>query len=504
MKRLVSSWRETLQVQHLRALGVLSAGLLLAECNVLSSRHYVRFDASAGQLYTLSDATLSVLSDLETPTEVTVLLGSEDPLLVDLRHILAAYQAETRHLRVRYLDPDRDVVEFHALEQKHDIGGETNEQGATIADTAVVVSNEQRSWYIRSPSLAEFDEEGRLRLRLEAKLTEGLAHLRDSEVVSVCFTTGHGELSIDDTAPEGLVELRGRLSRSNIEVRRVPLDVPDPAAALAACDAIFVVAPDRPWPASHAQALQKRFRAGSHLALFLDPIVDSEGTISESGLGALLETLGLKETPSFILERSPEHRLPTGMGEVFFAEAKTHPATRGLTTDSSRTDARVIAAFAQPFEKLASSTVSPILQTSSEAILLGSLSSTEETSESGTHTLAFAGSSARPDGSPQRWIVVGTSNILENTSYRDPIFFGNQQFSESTFSWLLERPELVSVPERPPLDAGLQLTEESLGELLRYVLIYMPLSAACTGALVLYRRRKNEDESHPGGEARSV
>lgn len=501
MKQLLSYFGKKFSTEKMRAVGVLSAGLLLAECNVLSSRHYERFDASEGKRYTLSEATLRVLSELKERTEVTVLLGSEDPLLVDLRHLLTAYQAETNRLRVRYIDPDRDIAEFLALEKKHDIGGETDQQGGTIADTAILLSGPQRSWYIRSQNLAEFDEEGRLRLRLETKLTEGLAQLQDSRIISACFTTGHGELSIDDTAPEGLVELRRRLARSNVDVKRVPIDVPDPGAALTNCDAILVVGPSRPWPSSHTQALLRKFRAGSHVGLFLDPIVDGEGRVSKSGLAPLLEALGVTEIPTFILERSPEHRLPTGMGEVFFAEANTHPMTLGLSTESTRTDARVIVAFAQPFEKTATSRVTSVLKTSPQAILLDDLKATPSDKQRQL-TLAFAGSTARADGTAQKWAVVGTSNVLQNTSFSDPVFFGNRRFSESSFAWLLEKPHVVSVPERPPLQAGLQLTEESLAQLLRYVLVYMPLSAGFAGALVLYRRRKSEDESHPGGELR--
>ena len=42
---------------------------------------------------------------------------------------------------------------------------------------------------------------------------------------------------------------------------------------------------------------------------------------------------------------------------------------------------------------------------------------------------------------------------------------------------------IVSVPEKASHDVGLSLTEESLGEVQRYVLMYMPASAALLGSL---------------------
>lgn len=488
--------------EHWQALGVLCAGLLLAEVNVLSSRHYFRFDASEGQRYTLSEPTRQLLSDLSRPIDVFVLLGSEEPLLVDLRHLLTAYQALSPYLRITFIDPDRDVAKFVALSRKHDLGAEGDEQGGTIADTAVFLESGERSWFIRASQLSELDADGRVRLLLEARLTEGLAQVQDSQELRICFVTGHGELSIDDTSEEGLMEVRRRLERGNIRVERVALDVPEPEQALSACDAIAVVGPERPWPTTHTEALVTAFKKGAQMALFLDPIVDSEGKIARSGLGDLLDAMGVVENPTFILERSPVHRFPTGMGEIFFAEVSTHPITRGLSTDGARTDARVVATFARPLTRSPNSSVVPLLQTSSDAVAIENLNSPGASEVDGNPlTLAFAGSSQTAAGHAQRWIVMGASNFVGNTTFRDPALFGNQVLAESTFSWLLERPHLVSVPERPPLSAGLHLTEESLQSLLRYVLIYMPLATACAGGLVLYRRRKSEDAGHPRGEA---
>lgn len=501
MKRSVTTLLSGLSREHFQAVGVLCAGLLLAEINVLSSRHYLRIDASREQRYTLSDPTKQLLGNLKTPVDVTILLGSEDPLLVDLRHLLTAYQAKSPHLRVKYIDPDRDVAKFLALSRKHDIGAESDPAGGTIADTAILLESEKRAWFIRATQLSEFDAEGRLRLLLEARLTEGLAQVQDSRETSACFVTGHGELSIDDTSPEGLIELRRRLERGNVRVSKVALDVPEPEEALASCDALFVVGSERPWPSPHTGALLGAFQKGAQMALFLDPIVDSEGKIARSGLGELLDAMGIVETPTFILERSAAHRLPTGMGEIFFAEVNTHPITRGLSTEEARTDARVVVTFAQPLARAPKSSIVPLLQTSPEAFSLEDLNANEAPGATESPlTLAYAGSSKTAAGETQRFAVMGSSNFLSNASFRDPALFGNQVLAENTFSWLLERPHLVSVPERPPLSAGLHLTEESLAELLHYVLIYMPLSAACAGGLVLYRRRKSEDGSHPGGK----
>ena len=54
---------------------------------------------------------------------------------------------------------------------------------------------------------------------------------------------------------------------------------------------------------------------------------------------------------------------------------------------------------------------------------------------------------------------------------------------------------MLSVPEKPEREVGLSLSEESLGEVLRYVLLYMPGAAGLLGAFVLLRRRNVERQS---------
>ena len=88
-------------------LGVIAAGVLLVNVNVLSARWYKRWDLTSDRLYTLSGPTRELLASLDKPVDVTVLLSNSDPLTLSVRHMLEAYGAETRRLRVRYVDPDR-------------------------------------------------------------------------------------------------------------------------------------------------------------------------------------------------------------------------------------------------------------------------------------------------------------------------------------------------------------------------------------------------------------
>jgi hypothetical protein len=77
---------------------------------------------------------------------------------------------------------------------------------------------------------------------------------------------------------------------------------------------------------------------------------------------------------------------------------------------------------------------------------------------------------------------------------------GDRLLVENALAWAAARPAIVNVPEKSPRAGGLALTEESLGEVLRYVLVYMPGAAALAGLLILLRRRAQEKSSRKAAE----
>jgi hypothetical protein len=92
-------------------------------------------------------------------------------------------------------------------------------------------------------------------------------------------------------------------------------------------------------------------------------------------------------------------------------------------------------------------------------------------------------------------VLIGSAVVAQNRSFRDPALYGDRLFVENAIAWLSARPVLVSVPEKSAEEIGLALSEESLGEVLRYVLIYMPATAALLGLFVILRRRSLETRS---------
>jgi hypothetical protein len=123
----------------------------------------------------------------------------------------------------------------------------------------------------------------------------------------------------------------------------------------------------------------------------------------------------------------------------------------------------------------------------------------------GPFTLAMA--SERPRVAPSaphgpRVVVVGSRFALAEDNWRQPRpLHGAAFFVDSALSWLASRPEVVDVPDRAEVSAGMRVSEEGRDEVRRYVLVFMPLAALLLGAAVWGWRRSSENQPYePRGE----
>ena len=482
-----------------RALAVLAAGLLLTEVNVHGARIFQRWDASQQQNFSVSPVSRRLLSGLTKEVKFSLLLTADSPFRVEIKYLLDSYRATSSRISMETLDPDREPVRYLALLRSI---GELSADRHTGSQPVVVAQSGDKKWVIYEHQLSRTNEAGEPESLVEQCLSEAIAQLSTDHSDLMCFLTGHGEASIDDVSPSGLSQVVSVLKRSHIESKRTPLDLPHPEAELASCTALALLGPERPLPEAHAQLLQRQLEAGKHLWLWVDPVVSGQGTLVDLGLGELLGRMGISMTAGFVLESDPNLRLPQGMGESFFAQALSHPITQDLSTDSARFDARVLFSAATPLAATTGSTAQPLLATSERAQALLDLRHPEVTAPLRSPlTLAFANELKSSKGTATRTVVVGSSNLVRNEAFLDASQYGNRVFVENSLAWLFNRTALVSIPPRPSMNAGVQLSEESLSALLRYVLLYMPLCAAAIGSWMMWRRRPRATHSSAGEES---
>ena len=474
----------------LPAISVFFAGVLLCEVNVLAARYYSRWDFSLDHRNTLSAASKQLLTGMKHPVTVYWLKGSATASSVEARQLLAAYQKESSLLELKSVDPDRNPALFLSLMKEQHIGADALAEDFA-AEAAFVVKSEVRSWLVRENELVWQDAQGRPRSRLEAALTEAIARTLLAEKQRACFVTGHGERSIFDESPEGLSELRRKLASSNIEPVRAQMDIPDAKSELSNCDALVIVAPNRPVSPGHAELLARKCDSAKSVLLFVDPIIDDRGQVIPSGLQPVARKAGAQLVAEFIIEEDPRLALPGSMGESFFALTKVHPVTQGLATQRSRLDARPLFSGASPVIALQEAGSVVALQTSEQSFGMKNLRDRRKSSPAASKPLSLLVTRTESSGSDRRrFVVSGTSSFIFNQSLRDKSALGNRVLAENVFAWAMRRPTLVQVPDREAMTAGLHLSEESRSSLLRYVLFYLPLASVLLALTVLRTRSR--------------
>jgi len=490
-------------------LGVAAAALLLVNVNVLGARWYHRWDFTSDKLYSLSQPTRELLKGLKEPVDVSVLLSKSDPLLVSVRHMLEAYGAQTQQLRVRYVDPDRSPAEFLAVQQKYQIMAGKADDGRIITDAVIVLAQGEKHWFVTADELVHFNEDsGRSRPALEQALSSALDNVRRTAKAKLCFTTGHREPTVDDAGPEGLSELKQRLLKNNYDVESV--DATSPKVSYAGCVAVVVPTPELEFGSEDARRLADFVRGGGSALLLLPPTLGDSSQVRGTGLEPVLELAGVSLGRDVVFEQDDSLRLPRGSGELFFVTLLAHPITRGVLHDDDKLSSRVLAVQSRSLNPSGGATL--VMQSSSNAVALKDLgalgdAATRVAAPAGVEHKSFGLAAARelpaaPDsksGHGARLFVTGASNLAWNRNFQDPSLYGNRRLIENAVSWAAARPSMLSVPEKPEREVGLSLSEESLGEVMRYVLLYMPAAAGLIAAFVLLRRRNVERESRRKG-----
>ena len=500
----------SVRTKALSSVGVIAAGVIAILINLLAARHYKRWDATRGRLYSLSQPTNFTLDSLErdgNDVELFVFIGGGDPLLSSIKQILVTYQSRApKHLHVRYLDPDRDRAEFMRLQAELEVNAKA-ENGRILADAQIVARHGKRVWYVQTDDLVVLEEgdDGKVRPRVESALTSAIRAVLSTDRPRVCFTTGHGEAELDDPSESGISVLKNTLSKDNFQP--VAIDVTRPDASFAGCAMIAIVSPDRPFRAAETPAIVDAVTKGASLLVAVSPEIDLETkSLRATGLADVAALGGVMIDDAVAVEQDPALRELDQIGLIFHARLHAH-----VTTDAIRRrgeelhgEIAILLYYARPLQKItvAGAPAQELLVTSDDSFAMHDvtsyLASKQEPHKAGTDRagpLDIATATTRDKSvGGARVIIVGSTTPYLNAAYFDasPEMYLSRQLGLNWVSWLTARPPILDLPPKPSVQIAMHMTDEDLTAVSRYVLLYMPLATALIGGAVWMRRRATE------------
>jgi hypothetical protein len=495
-----------------QAAGVAAAIVVAVLVNLIAARHYRRWDWTREGLYTLSATTEETLSSLPEPVEVWILSSDSEPITLTLRHLLTAYRAKTDRLVVHFIDPDRSPAELLAAQQKLGIATGRVEGGHVITDSIAVITRGERRHYIAASDLLRVEQGDELRVqpKIEEVLTAGLREVTAGEPVQVCFTTGHGEPSLQTGGEDGLMPLAGRLTKFNFQV--VPLanlpdlDGKDP---IGDCALVVLAAPQQRLPKEEVRRLQLYLESGGNLLLAAGPVPDDQrkGFVS-LGVEPLYAAAGIVLRHDMVFELDPERRAgAAGQGEMFLVKPSQHAVTAGLRIGGDPVPVVVVEASSLDVAPTAVAKPDALLTTSAEAIGMtdvfelvasGKGPSLGPGDARGPLTIAYAVELPKKRASAQhgsRVVALGSPQFLAGRNWTTPPLRGAAWFVEGAVSWLAAKTVALDIPAKQARPVGLNITESALRTVLIGVVVLVPLSALLTGVAVRWRRQQTEEKS---------
>jgi ABC-type uncharacterized transport system involved in gliding motility auxiliary subunit len=175
--------------------------VLVASLNWLAATYNVKKDLTANKIHTLSDQSLKILGDLKEGIEITVWTTGLDRMSanVDMRRFLNNFESASKgKLKTNVKNPNEDRAAAARDNVKRD-------------NVIVVKSASGRESRIENFN----DSKGE-----EQVINSVIQALKGGRKL-VCFVTGHGELSVDDSEAQGLSVLKSQLAGATYDVKEI-------------------------------------------------------------------------------------------------------------------------------------------------------------------------------------------------------------------------------------------------------------------------------------------
>jgi hypothetical protein len=238
-----------------------------------------------------------------------------------------------------------------------------------------------------------------------------------------------------------------------------------------------------------------------------------------AGLDDVLAPFGIGLDDVLVHEPDEALAIPETHGEGFFVTVKPHPVTASLVGGPETHPPRVAVFFSQALRHVQvgdAPGAAELLVTGADAFAKKSIVGAAQWTglpprdpgdPGGPFVVAMA--SERPRVAPgalrgPRAVVVGSRFALAEENWRQPRpLHGSAFLVDSALSWLVARPQVVDVPDKPEVSAGMRVSDEGRGEVRRYVLVLMPLAVLLLGAAVWSWRRSSEGKAYETASGRS-
>ncbi len=487
--------------KQLLASTFLVVGIVLV-INFLFNELHLRFDLTDDRQYTLSQATLDILADLEEPVTIKAYFSK------DLPANIAATRTDFQDMLVEYNSRSNGMIAYEFINPNAD---EASERLAVESGVQPVMINvrekdqvkQQKAFLGATLSLGEkvdvipFVQPGSA---MEYALSTAIKRISVSSKPVVGFLAGHGEAGIEEMGQS--MELLDVLYTPQT-VRIDSADVPPSIKTL------VVIRPSDTIPAMHLQRLDAFLARGGRLVLALNRVSGdlqrSFGSAVSNGLENWLAQKGILVEDSFILDAkcgSVTVQQQQGMfnfqTQVMFpflpivGKFSDHPITKGLET--------VILPFASPVNFIGDSSkrFTPLIMTSEKSATQKAPVYFDINKQWGEpdfpeRNIVMGGiiEETRP-GMQFKMVILGDGDFAINGSGQQARSLqpDNVSLLVNAIDWLSDDTGLIELRTKGATSRPLQQLQDSTKVILKYTNFLLPILLVLVYGLVRMERNR--------------
>lgn len=454
--------------------------------NALASLAQNRFDLSADltqyRIFTLSDATLNILSGVAEPINIYTLYPTDQPD-EEVETLLEKYRAQSSYLNVENIDPELNPTFTAAFDP--------NNEG--IEPYSVIIANSDNTDFTVY-SLADLnvyvstgdDNMAKIGSKAEQKITSAIQYILTGEKKRAVFLSGHGE-----TDPNSISQFLSYLDNLNYDLITYNY-IGGNEDLNAETDTLFVIAPKQDMTADEYEEIKSYMAEGGRAVFFMDNIItDNNGGISVlserlDNFDSLLKLYDLEVNKDIVIgiNETAYYRQPLYLIGSLYPSVITEPIIEEervpvIPTSSS------IKITANTADNIS---VTPLVYSNADCYvkeLSGSEINLEQTPDDVVGSALLGAISIADDGS--QVILFGSSGITGNNSAQ---LAGNADLLINCVSYLNKDTQNIEIAPKRTLGAAMQFTSNSqIYGIIILCLIIVPAAFAVLGIVIWIRRR---------------
>lgn len=428
---------------------------LLVTLNFIATKFPKSFDFTRSQKHSLTDQSKKAVSALGD--ELKLSLFGRPNHWEAIKTLLANYQTSGRKVTTEYVDVAKEAQRARSANVR--------------TENTLVIYYKGRMVPVENPD--------------ETKITNELLKLEKSVAKVFCYTSQHGERSLQDSGEMGLSNARDLIEKLGNTWKEINLQTEskvDPACAIVA-----VFGPTRPFFEGEMKTLGEYLKNGGSLYVTLD--TDPKGADRNPEWNKFLGDYGIKVENALILDPLSK---PAGLPPEYplgLAYNTAQPIVKDLKDPTPFAISRPLAVTAPAestgwkTEWLVKSSPSAWGETDFKAIATGVVK-LDGSDKKGPLTLAAVSENA---SSKSRLVVFGSTSMMANSLFP---FGRSQDLHGNAVAWLTRDDSQISLRKSEDKDPKLEVPAAQFTALIFFGVIVAPIVLFIWAAVVWWRRKR--------------